>query len=172
MILKAGDSSLKKVETEDNDIGSPAFHFDLDRLLCALQDLGGMGIAAPQLGIQRRLLLIESKPNERYPHAPKMDLLIMSNPRLIRQSAQEEYGWEGCLSVPAKRIEISRSLSVTVSYSDVENMRHELELTGFPARIFLHEFDHLEGLTILDRAESPERILSEEEYFSRILKVK
>ena len=170
MILTAGDSNLIKVEAEDSDIGSPAFKNDLNRLLYVLEDLGGMGIAAPQLGIQRRLLLIESKPNERYPYAPQMDLLVMANPRVLEQSEEQEYDWEGCLSVPGKRVEISRSVSVTVSYSDLNRIEHEIILKGFPARVFLHEFDHLEGFTILDRAESSKRIISEEEYLTKITK--
>ena len=168
MILTVGDSKLVKVETEDDDIGSSAFLHDYETLLKALREHGGMGIAAPQLGISRRLLLIESKPNERYPHAPVMDLIVMANPRIISESSEKELGWEGCLSVPGKRVHILRSTSVSVTYFDLSGNPCELTLNGFPARVFLHEFDHLEGLSILDRAKGQDSILNEEEYFDKI----
>lgn len=169
MILKVGDSNLRKVEFEDSDIDSSAFQDDLKKLIHALREYGGMGIAAPQMDIQRRLLLIESKPNSRYPYAPLIDLMVLVNPLILEKSTNEEFGWEACLSVPGKRVSISRSVFVRVAYEDQFGFKCECKLEGFAARVFLHEYDHLEGLTILDRAVSTSHIVSEEEYFNKIL---
>ena len=168
MILKAEDPNLVKVETEDSDIGSSAFLFDLNILKNTLHDLGGMGIAAPQLGIQRRLFLIESKPNERYPLAPVIDLLVIANPKIISQSVEVSKDWEGCLSVSGQRVKVLRPQEVSFTYQDETGAAKQLTLQGFGARIFFHEYDHLEGLTILDRALDPDDIISNEEYFKKI----
>ena len=168
MILKAGDPNLVKVETDDSDIGSSAFLFDLNKLKAALHDLGGMGIAAPQLGIQRRLFLIESKPNERYPLAPIIDLLVIVNPKVLSRSAEVSRDWEGCLSVSGQRVKVSRPQEVCFTYQDETGTIKKMTLKGFGARIFFHEYDHLEGLTILERALGPDDIISNEEYLNKI----
>lgn len=168
MILLEDDPKLQKVLADDSDIGSPSFCRDLNILIEALGEYGGMGLAAPQLGIARRLLLIESKPNSRYPLAPVVDLMVIVNPVILSSSSLVEYDWEGCLSVPGKRVKVGRSQSVKISFLDQFGVCRELDLTGFTARIFLHEYDHLEGVTILDRVEDQSFILSEEEYFADI----
>ena len=165
MILKAGDPRLIKVEADDIDFDSPAFKKDLSVLINVLHAEGGMGIAAPQLGISRRLLIIESKPNSRYPNAPETPMLIMVNPYILEKSLNEEIGWEGCLSVPAKRVRVKRASSVKVKYQDQAGREQIKELSGFIARIFLHEFDHIEGITILDRALSNDDVIAEKDYF-------
>ena len=166
MILQAGDPNLKKVELEENDFESSAFTNDLNLLIDALREHGGMGLAAPQLGIMRRILLIESKPNKRYPYAPHIELMTIINPKIVEVADEEEMGWEGCLSVSGKRVEVSRPVGVKFKCQNQYGEPCEYSLDGFAARIFFHEFDHLEGLTILDRAKSDSDIVSEQEYFT------
>lgn len=168
MILTVGNPDLRKVENEVEDFGSQLFKKDLQSLINALEKYQGMGIAAPQIGIPRRLLIIDSKPNSRYPHAPVTGRMILVNPEIQSTSKEQELGWEGCLSVPGKRVNVKRSQSVAISYRDVDGNLHNSELAGFAARVFLHEFDHLEGISILDRAESPDDIIFEEEYFKSL----
>lgn len=95
--------------------------------------------------------------------------MVLVNPEIIKSSPDKEYGWEGCLSVPNKRVKVWRAKSVLVKYSDRIGQSRTVDLHGFAARIFLHEYDHLEGLTILDRAESEVDIITEEKYFQEIL---
>lgn len=168
MILKVGNPDLRKVENEVDDFDSQLFKDDLNLLLDSLEKYQGMGIAAPQIGIARRLLIIDSKPNSRYPHAPTTGRLILVNPRIEKVSDETEFGWEGCLSVPGKRVNVKRANQVSISYKKQDGSPVVTELAGFAARVFLHEFDHLEGISILDRAESPGDIISEEEYFNRL----
>jgi peptide deformylase len=167
-VLTLGHPKLHQKAAKVIDFGSLELQQDLDFLKKALKDLGGMGIAAPQLGLSRRLLLIHSKPNKRYSHAPKSALMVLINP-VFKASIDVEEGWEGCLSVPGLRGLVSRSLSVLVTYQDVLGETQELQLDGFLARIFLHEYDHLEGLTFLDRVEDTTKLLSEQEYFRQVL---
>lgn len=72
--------------------------------------------------------------------------------------------WEGCLSVPSMRGLVPRYEHITVSYIDAKGQSHQQELTGFLARIFQHELDHLQGLTFIDRLETPQDLISEEEW--------
>jgi peptide deformylase len=95
-ILKLGDSQLYQVAAVVRDHGSSSFLEDVELLKLTLEEEGGMGIAAPQLGIDRQLFLIHSKPNKRYPFAPKSEFLVMSNPKILEKSDEKELGWEGC----------------------------------------------------------------------------
>nr|WP_086938581.1 peptide deformylase [Thaumasiovibrio occultus] len=122
------------------------------RMLTAMESANGVGIAAPQLGVSKRMMIVASHPNKRYPYAPQIDPICMINPELLEQSAETELGWEGCLSVAGKRCQIERACHITVRYENDEREVIEGEFSGFIARIFLHELDHLNGITILDRA--------------------
>ena len=132
-----------------------------------MQDRNGVGIAAPQVGISQQILIIASRPNERYPEAPFIEPVVMLNPIINSESSQTEKGWEGCLSVPGIRGYVSRAVQVNVSFVDMNGAPRRWDLEGFPARIFLHEYDHLIGLTFLDRIDSVADLISENELAKR-----
>lgn len=128
-----------------------------------LQQANGVGIAAPQVFVGERLFIIHSRPNPRYPGAPEFGPLVMIDPQLLWQSAEVEYGWEGCLSLPGLRGRVPRAARIRIAYRDLRDEPHEIELEGFPARIFQHEFDHLEGILFPDRVD-PGELLDETEF--------
>lgn len=130
-------------------------------LLKTMLDANGVGIAAPQVFDPRAIMIIASRPNQRYPDAPDMKPLVLINPTINWQSNLQVSAWEGCLSVPGLRGYIQRPDSISVSYFDIEGSRHEVEFNGFVARIFLHEFDHLIGKTWLDHVSSSEQVMAE-----------
>ncbi|WP_052051062.1 peptide deformylase [Leptolyngbya sp. KIOST-1] len=136
----------------------------VDRLLQTMQASNGVGIAAPQLGHSLRLLVVASRPNLRYPHAPQMEPVVMLNPRLIAASDELELGWEGCLSVPGVRGRVPRHRVVEVEYCDRYGQSQRRVWEGFVARIFQHEADHLEGKVFLDRVQSESDLLCEGDY--------
>jgi peptide deformylase len=138
-------------------------------LLATLEASGGVGIAAPQVYVSSRVLLVASRPNARYPKAPLMAPLVMVNPELLWSSNELEEGWEGCLSIPGLRGLVPRSARVGVRFSDLDGGVQELELEGFPARIFQHEHDHLEGLFFLDRIQNNRNLVSEAEFFRQLV---
>jgi len=140
-----------------------------DDLLATLVASSGVGIAAPQVDVAQRVIVVASRPNPRYPTAPLMEPLVMVDPRVEWLSSDFEAGWEGCLSIPGLRGLVARSLRVGLTYDDVEGTRHDLELEGFPARIFQHEFDHLEGVLFVDRVASSRDLASEQEYLRRFV---
>ncbi len=139
----------------------------IDELIATAIATNGVGIAAPQIAASERLFIIASRPNERYPNAPKMEPTAMINPVLIDRSDQEELGWEGCLSVPDRRGQVSRAKDIRVEYLDRWGALQRSQFSGFVARIFQHELDHLNGILFVDHV-APADLVSEVEYLQRL----
>lgn len=130
---------------------------------------GGVGIAAPQIGVDLQMMIIASRPNQRYPDAPLMQPLMLLNPLPLRYSETQTNEWEGCLSVPGLRGLVRRPDAVDIEFFDLHGQGHQLSLTGFPARIFQHEYDHLIGMTFVDRVASPRDLVTEKVFMEQIL---
>ncbi len=111
----------------------------------------GVGIAAPQIYVSKRVIIVASRPNIRYPDAPEMDAVVMVNPEIVYQSEQTLQGEEGCLSVPDTRGQVRRAAHIRVRYRTVQGEQIETEFSGFPARIVQHEVDHLNGVLFVER---------------------
>lgn len=114
-------------------------------------DHNGVGIAAPQVYISKRIIIVASRPNVRYPDAPEMDAIVMINPEIVFQSEQTLDGEEGCLSVPDRRGQVARAAQIRVRYRSVQGEQIETAFSGFPARIVQHEVDHLNGVLFVER---------------------
>ena len=123
-------------------------------------EYGGVGLAAPQVGLARRLFIAaeyafeeeeaEADEDER-PRSVLKNLYVMVNPR-ITYRAGEQVGTEGCLSIPGVYSDdVPRDLQIRVEYQDVQGEPRELEAEGYLARVIQHELDHLEGVLFLDR---------------------
>ncbi|MEO0456524.1 MAG: peptide deformylase [Cyanobacteria bacterium P01_A01_bin.114] len=141
----------------------------IDQLLTTVQAENGVGIAAPQVGENVCLIIVASRPNLRYPDAPKMRPTPMLNPQLLSHSTEIVKGWEGCLSVPGIRGWVPRYRAVEIAYQDRRGEPQRQVLRDFVARIFQHELDHLDGRVFLDRVESTLDLISEAEYQKRVL---
>lgn len=141
----------------------------IDQLMQLLRQDHGVGIAAPQIGRSQQVIIIASRPNLRYPKAPKMEPLPMINPQIVSYSSNRDQGWEGCLSIPGIRGNIERSQSVEVKYYDCHSQAHQNTFHGFVARIIQHECDHLKGKVFLDHVQSSHQLLSEQEYYRQIV---
>ncbi|HIP52341.1 MAG TPA: peptide deformylase, partial [Campylobacterales bacterium] len=133
-------------------------------LLLTCIDSQGMGIASPQISVSKRLFIMASSPNNRYPNAPKMKPKAIINPKVIAYADETEKDWEGCLSLPNVRAKVPRSVWVEVSYLTREGEEVHEVLEGFLARVFQHEFDHLDGKVFIDRVETTLDIVMEKEY--------
>lgn len=125
----------------------------------------GVGIAAPQISISKRIIIIASRPSQRYPNAPLMIPTVMINPAFKTLSDIREKDWEGCLSIPGIRALVPRYKDILITYTNEQGDLVEAEMEGFVARVFQHEFDHLEGKVYLDRVEDNKDIFAENEYF-------
>ncbi|MDL5057224.1 peptide deformylase [Geitlerinema calcuttense] len=155
---------LRQVARPVEVVGDRSLQTTIEQLTLTMQAANGVGIAAPQIGLSYQLLIVASRPNPRYPHAPEMSPTPMINPRLIATSSEVEKGWEGCLSIPKIRGLVPRYSEVEVEYTTPTGQIQQQILTGFVARIFQHEFDHLNGLLFIDRVENSQELLSEQDY--------
>ncbi|QFU21498.1 peptide deformylase [Shewanella eurypsychrophilus] len=123
-----------------------------DNMLESMMLAKGIGIAAPQVNQSIAMFIMASKPNERYPDAPYIEPCIVVNPKIIACSDELVSGEEGCLSIELQRFVILRHEWVEVRFQDLNGLEHQQTLTGFIARIFQHEFDHLQGITLYERS--------------------
>lgn len=136
----------------------------IDDLLMTVKQAHGVGIAAPQVSQSLQLFIVASRPTLRYPYAPVMEPMPMLNPRILSFSQTKVKDWEGCLSVPNHRGLVPRYQTIQVEYCDRHGQLQTATLTDFVARIFQHEYDHLQGIVFVDRVEDPQDLISEAEY--------
>jgi peptide deformylase len=115
----------------------------VERLEHLLHDANGLGLAATQVGVLRRVFIFQPDP-EQEPQA-------LVNPRVVEASDERIGDDEGCLSLQGVVIPVERHRQITVEASDAEGNKVRLELEGLPARVAQHELDHLDGILILDR---------------------
>src|SRR5439155_24782762 len=137
--MKAND-----VEAFDEDLSRL-----IDRLSSLLKDANGLGLAATQIGVLRRVVVFQPDPEE-----PAVALV---NPRLADGSEEKIGDEEGCLSLQGVVIPVDRPERITVEASDPDGNDVKLELEGLPARVAQHELDHLDGVLILDRTTADAR---------------
>ena len=168
-IIKLGNPILRQKAAAVENIQSQEIQNLIDELITSVSQANGVGIAAPQIASSYRLFIVASRPNARYPHAPEMHPTAMINPRIIAHSSEMLKDLEGCLSVPDIRGLVPRYQTVEVEYTDCYGNLQKQELTDFIARIFQHEYDHLEGLVFLDRVENNHDLISEEEYQKSVM---
>ncbi len=128
-----------------------SFNDDLQALVSEMIDVmyasGGVGLAAPQVGVSQRVVVIDPSAGE-----DSNQLIKMINPRVTWVSPDTDTSEEGCLSLPGAVVSVTRPRAVNIEYHDLAGKVQMLECTGFQARVVQHEIDHLDGLTMLDKA--------------------
>lgn len=142
----------------------------IDDMIATVQDVNGVGIAAPQIYRSLQIFILASHPSPRYPKAPHMLPLAVINPVIIQHSEEKVKDWSGCLSIPGIRCFTPRYKSIQVKFYTRNAKIIQKEFTGFIARIFQHEYDHLEGRVIIDQVETTTDIITEKEY-QKIIKL-
>jgi peptide deformylase len=168
-IIQLGHPTLRKIAAPVSNIESEETQQLISSMLSTVKVAGGVGIAAPQIDVSQRIFIVCSKPNDRYPNAPLMEPSAIINPVIIEKSEQTKKDWDGCLSVPSLRGLVPRHTSITVEFFDSKNDKHTQTFNDFVARIFQHEIDHLNGLTFVDRVETPKDLFSEAEWRSQFV---
>ncbi len=147
------------------ELTTPSIKSLVADLMETMEAASRMGIAAPQIGVSKRVFVVASKPNNRYPHAPLTKPTAMVNPVLKWESSEVGKGYEGCLSVPGIRGLVPRARQIQVSFTEPETAQELVsEYRDFIARIWVHENDHLDGLMFLDRTSSYE-LISDKEFY-------
>ncbi len=126
----------RKVEVFDDRLAQL-----LDDMLETMYAANGVGLAAVQIGILKRVVVVDTGDG----------VYELVNPEIIESSGQQD-GYEGCLSVPGRRGTVVRPMNVTVKAQDRNGKEHTYKVTGFTARAFCHEIDHLDGTLFVERA--------------------
>jgi peptide deformylase len=163
-IAELGHPILRKKADSVQDVQDDYIQKLIDDLIETVVEVNGVGIAAPQVYESYQIFIIASRPNPRYPDAPKVEPTAIINPKIISHSDEVIKDWEGCLSIPGIRGLVPRYKSIEVEYTNRKGKKEEKEFTDFVSRIFQHEYDHLNGIVFLDRLEGVKDIITEKEY--------
>jgi peptide deformylase len=147
-ILTYPDQRLKSISDNIDALDDDLLTFINDLEATRQSGPGAVGIAAPQVGVDKRIVIVDvsktRKPCENHGH------MIMINPEITEWEGMA-MGREGCLSVPDFTGNVIRAEKIKLHYMDALGEQHEIESTGFEARAIQHELDHLDGLLFLDR---------------------
>jgi len=166
-VIKMGHPHLRQVAQPVSAelIGSDTLARLLDDMVDTLHDYGGIGLAAPQIDVPLRVAIIEIPGGpSRYGEIEALPLTAFINPTVeVVDPAVAGY-WEGCLSVPGLRGFVERPQHVRIRYTTTEGKQAQLELQGFWATVFQHEFDHLDGVLYVDRIADRAKLAFEEEF--------
>jgi len=145
-ILKMGDPRLLQIARPVEDPTDPELEAIIADLYETMHAANGVGLAAPQVGIGLRLMIFGFDANPRYPDAEPVPVTTLINPWLALLTEETEDGWEGCLSVPGMRGLVPRATRIRYGGTLEDGSELVREAEGFHARVFQHEFDHLNGV--------------------------
>jgi peptide deformylase len=145
-ILKMGDPRLLQVAKPVGNIDDPELKTIIADMYETMHAAGGVGLAAPQIGVDLRLMIFGFDKNPRYPDEPPVPVTTLINPWIEVLTEETEEGWEGCLSVPGMRGWVPRATHIRYGGALEDGAAFAREARGFHARVFQHEFDHLNGV--------------------------
>lgn len=144
-ILKMGDPRLLQPAEAVTGLDTPELHALIADMFDTMADAGGVGLAAPQIGVGLRVVIFGFEHSARYPDAPPVPLTVLVNPIITPLDDTEEHGWEGCLSVPGLRGWVPRCTRIRYQGFDPYGNIIDRSVEGFHARVVQHECDHLIG---------------------------
>jgi len=145
-ILKMGDPRLLRIAESVTEFDTPELHALIADMFDTMRAANGVGLAAPQIGVNLQLVIFGFSNNERYPDAPAVPETVLLNPVLTPMPDAMEEGWEGCLSVPGLRGVVPRHTRLHYSGFDPLGKVISRDVDGFHARVVQHECDHLIGV--------------------------
>lgn len=145
-ILRMGDPRLLRVSRPVESFDTPALHALVADLTETMAAADGAGLAAPQIGVDLRVVVFGFESNPRYPEAGAVPFTVLINPVLAPSGTDETEGWEGCLSLPGLRGWVPRASRLRYSGQDPWGNAIVREVEGFHARVVQHECDHLDGV--------------------------
>lgn len=149
--------------TEKVRMISPELMSLIDQMVATMRSVDGLGLAAPQVGHNLRLTVIEYRPRKGERAHDAIPLLVLINPKIISKSDEQDVVEEGCLSLPGIEVEVPRSIRIKVRAQSPDGETVQFRATGLLARIIQHELDHLDGKLIIDRAANREAALKQYE---------
>jgi len=165
-VARLGHPVLRKKtrRLDVEELQSPAIQKLIDDMVDTMRETDGVGLAAPQVHESLNLLVLEVEGNAGGRAAPPVPLMVLANVRLLKPSKEMELDWEGCLSIPGLRGQVSRHRSIEVEALDRSGKKVTFKATGFHARVVQHETDHLDGTLFLDRMDDLSSLTFLEEF--------
>ena len=145
-VLRMGDARLLRQAEEVRVFDTPELHALLRDMRDTMLALDGVGLAAPQIGVNLSVVIFEVSHNPRYPDAESVPQTVLINPTLTPLSDAQDEGWEGCLSVPGMRGLVPRYTHLRYQGYDEYGAVIDRSVSGFHARVVQHECDHLDGI--------------------------
>ena len=145
-VLRMGHPLLNQRAAEIEDFDTPELDSLIEDMLDTMQAEDGAGLAAPQIGISKRVVVFGFDTNPRYLDAAAIPRTVLINPRIEPLDPAMEEGWEGCLSVPGMRGIVPRYRAIEYSGFDAKGGKISVQADGFHARVVQHECDHLDGI--------------------------
>lgn len=152
-VLKMGDARLLRVSRPVENFSTAALEGLLEDMHDTMRALDGAGLAAPQIGVDLRVVVFGFESSPRYPRAEPVPYTVLINPVVTPIGEARVEGWEGCLSVPGLRGVVPRFERIRYSGFDQHGHPFEREVEGFHARVVQHECDHLDGILYPMRVE-------------------
>ncbi|NNC99300.1 MAG: peptide deformylase [Gammaproteobacteria bacterium] len=166
-VLKIGDPRLNEIAEPVSDFDTPDLHQLIDDLRDSMAALSGAGLAAPQIGVSKRVVIFASQGNPRYPDQPEIAETVLINPQIESLSQQQLGMWEGCLSVPGMRGYVQRPAKIRYQGVDQFGAKIDRTVDGFHAVVVQHEVDHLDGILYPSRISDFSKFGFEEELLDR-----
>lgn len=166
-ILRMGHPLLRQPAREVTALeqGDPDLQTLIEDMVDTLEATGGgIGLAAPQIGVSLRVAIIQVPGGpSRYGDLPTVPLTVYLNPHIEVQDETRQSFWEGCLSVPGLRGYVPRPRAIRVRWTGLDGSAQQADYSGFLATVFQHEFDHLDGVLYVDRVADTKRLVFEDE---------
>ena len=145
-VLRMGDAQLLRRAEEVHSFDTPELYALLADMRDTMQALDGVGLAAPQIGVNQRVVIFGIEHNPRYPDAEPVPQTVLLNPVITPLGGDTEEDWEGCLSVPGMRGMVPRFKTIRYQGCDEYGALIDRTVSGFHARVVQHECDHLDGI--------------------------
>lgn len=148
-IVTAPDPRLKQKSLPVEKVTDDVRKF-MDDMLQTMYHDEGVGLAAIQVGVQQRILVIDLQANDDMGREANFYPLFIVNPEIVEKSKELVVATEGCLSLPEQRVDVARSESITIKFLDYDNNQKQLQVSGWLSRVIQHEMDHLDGRLLID----------------------
>ena len=145
-VLKMGTPTLYQRSQPVSEFACSHLYDLIQDLKDTMRESDGVGIAAPQIGCNQRVIIFGFEHSDRYPNAKPIPFTVLINPEIEFLSDEKILGWEGCLSVPGLRGQVPRCSKIRYSGFDEEGEKIERVVDNFHARVVQHEYDHINGV--------------------------
>ena len=165
-IIKMGNPVLREIAEDfsPKEILSEETQSLVEDMWDSMEAAGGIGLAAPQIGISKQLAVIRlQEQSDRYPDMKDSEDFVIFNPKITVLDETEQGFWEGCLSIPGLRGYVERPRNIRVDYLDEDAKPKSIEIDEFLATVFQHEIDHLIGRLYVDRMKDITTLTYEDE---------